>query len=151
VVAADQDDLDAGVAEPGHLPAEEEARVVVGPVAVVEVADDQDEPDLLLDRQGDEVLKRPAGRPPALLDRGPLIAVEPPVRAVEVDVRGVEELDHRGTARPEERKQKRIKRPLDAQHDTMIIPDVTSSPVRLAPFGIVPDLDYGIPKTSGSC
>ena len=98
VVAADQEDRDAGVAEPGHLLAEEEPGVVVVPVAVVEVADDQDERDLLLDRQPDEVLQRPPGRPPALLDRRPLVAVEPPLRAVEVDVGGVEELEHRGRA-----------------------------------------------------
>ena len=100
VIAADEVDPDAGVAEVGHPPGEPEARVVVLPVAVVDVAGDEDEGDLLRDRQADQVLERPTGRPADLLDGAPLIPVEPPQGAVEVDVGGVEELEHRIGARP---------------------------------------------------
>ena len=102
VVAADQEDLDAGVAEVGHPLDEPEAGVVVLPVAVVDVAGDQDEGDLLVDRQPDQVLQRPPGRPADLRRRAPLVPVEPAQGAVEVDVGGVEELEHR-TGPPSER------------------------------------------------
>ena len=74
---------------------EKEARVEVRPVAVVEVADDQNERDLLFLRQPHEVFKRMAGRQTALRDRRTFIAPQPVHRTIQMNVGRVEELEHR--------------------------------------------------------
>ena len=51
--------------EASHLRDEEESRVVVLPISVVEVTRQQDESDLLIDREAHQVLEGPLGAPPA--------------------------------------------------------------------------------------
>jgi len=91
VVARDDKDPDAFLAKPGHLVREEEPRVVVLPVAVVEVPRKQDEVDLLRSGQLDEILEGPAGSPADLLHGRTFVDLEPDERTVEMDVGGVDE------------------------------------------------------------
>ncbi len=92
VVASHEKDAEPRLAELGHLSDEEEPRRVVAPIAVVEVAREHHRIRALLDRERDEVLHRPSSRPADPVGRRPLVAVEPRERAVDVQIRGVDEL-----------------------------------------------------------
>ena len=93
MVAGDDEDGDVRFAEPVELPDEVEAGVVVAPVAIVEVARDQQEIDPTIDRQLNQPLERPAGCPSDPIDGRVLVAFEAPERTVEVDIGGVDEGD----------------------------------------------------------
>jgi hypothetical protein len=43
MIAVEQEDRDSGLREPAHLFHEKEARLVVAPIAVIEVTSDDDE------------------------------------------------------------------------------------------------------------
>src|SRR5262249_18789863 len=86
-------DVDARLTQPRHLRREEQSGVVVLPVAVVEVAGEQEEGGLLVAAEVDEVCERaPAGA----ADRGdgrPLVLLEAAHRAVEGYVGGLDEVE----------------------------------------------------------
>src|SRR5690606_20706231 len=92
VVARDDEDARAGLAQPGELRGEEEAGRVVAPVAVVDVARQQEGADVFLEAGVDERLEGAAGRAPELVDGGTLVALEAAQGAVEVQVGRVDEL-----------------------------------------------------------
>ena len=102
VISGDGDHGDAGLAEADHLRHEVEARPMVLPVSVVEVAGNQDEGHRLVDGQLHEVFQGPAAGLADLVDRGAFVALQPSQRAVQVDVGGVKEFEHgfRGKLRP---------------------------------------------------
>lgn len=57
VIAIKEEDGDIGVRQPTHLLHKEKAGLIVAPIAVIEVAGDNDEIDLLLDRLADEIVE----------------------------------------------------------------------------------------------
>ena len=90
VVAGDEEDGDAGLAQPDHLRDEEQARAEFPPIAVVQVAGDEDELDGLGEGQLDQVLQGPARGLACRLDRGALIAFQAAQGAVEVKIGGMD-------------------------------------------------------------
>jgi hypothetical protein len=92
VVAVQQIDGDARLPQPPHLPDEEQPRVEVLPVAVVDIARDHHEIDLLVDGMGDERLKSVAGGGAQTLGWRVRVGGKPPQGAVEMEVGGVDEL-----------------------------------------------------------
>ena len=59
MIAVEQEDRNLGLREPAHLANEEETGLVVAPVAVIEIAGDDDEGDLIFDRLADEIVEAP--------------------------------------------------------------------------------------------
>ena len=94
VISGDGDHGDAGLAEADHLRHEIQARPMVFPVAVVEVAGNQDEGHRLVDGQLHEVFQGPAAGLADLVDRGAFVALQAPQGAIQVDVGGVKEFEH---------------------------------------------------------
>src|SRR4051812_30965846 len=92
MVAVDDGDADAGLAEAAHLRGEEEAGAVVAPVAVVDVARDEEECGLLFEAEGDEVLEGAAGGAADLRDGRAVVAIEAREGAVDVEVGGEDQL-----------------------------------------------------------
>ena len=101
VVAADGDDLDALPQQAAELLDQELAGAPVLPVAVVEVAGEEDELDLPLEGEVDHVDDGVAGGAADALDRG--LGVQALQGAVEVQVGGVEEAEVRHGGRLPER------------------------------------------------
>ena len=99
VVALDEKDLDVGTAQAHHLGAEEQTRVEVGPVAVVQVACQQHEVHTLGQGQVDQVFQSPAGGVAQALYRRTGIAAQATQRAVDVQVGGVKETERAGGGR----------------------------------------------------
>ncbi len=91
VIAVKQEDGDLGLRQPAHLLHEEESGLVVAPIAVVEVAGDDDEIDLVLDRLTDEVLERGARGGANPFGCRALLPGQPLQGAVEMDVAGMDE------------------------------------------------------------
>jgi len=88
VVAADQE---AGAVGPPHFPGEEQASAVVAPVGIVQVAGDDDESDVLSDRQIDQVRECAARALPGHAVGHGAKAGEPEERTVQVNIGGVQE------------------------------------------------------------
>ena len=91
VVARDEVDLDPGREQRRHLRPEEQPRVVVGPVAVEDVAGQQDRVDPLLLRQRDHVRQCAPGGRPDRFDRCTRVGGQAAQRTVHVKVRGVQQ------------------------------------------------------------
>jgi len=92
VVAIDDECRNAGGGQPTHLACEEHAGVVVLPVAVVQIAGDDHEIDLLIDGRSHQVRERFASSGAQQLGRRVGIGRQPGERTVEMDVGGVDEL-----------------------------------------------------------
>gem|GEM_PF-3780836 len=90
VVALNDEHRNAGPAEPRHLLANKQAGVKVLPVAVVEIAGDQQKIDPLVDGQIHQALERAPGRATQPFQRRAVVAAQPPQRAVDVKVGGVD-------------------------------------------------------------
>ena len=95
MISGDGDHGDAGLAEADHLRHEIQARPMVLPVSVVEVAGNQDEGRRLVDGKLDEVLQGPAAGLADFVHRRAVVALQAAQRAVEVDVGRVKKLEHR--------------------------------------------------------
>ncbi len=91
MVAVKDERTDAGLGELAHLVNEEQARVEVAPVTVIKITGYDDEGDLLVDRLSDEIVKGFAGRRPDSLRRRSRVSREPYERAVDMNIRGVDE------------------------------------------------------------
>ena len=91
VVAVEQVDRNAGVIQPPHLAHEEVSGVEVLPVAVVQVARDDEEVDFQVDSLGDQVGKGIARGSAQGIDRCVLVRRQSAQGAVEMDVGGVDE------------------------------------------------------------
>ena len=91
MVAADGEDRDGRLGQPAHLGGEEQAGAEVRPVAVVNVARDQQEIDFFLDGEIDEAAEGAARGATDQLGGGRWIGLQPSQRAVEVKVGGVQE------------------------------------------------------------
>ena len=63
MIAVKQEDRNPGLREPAHLSNEKESGLIVAPIAVVEIASDNHEGDLIFDRLADEIVKAPRGLP----------------------------------------------------------------------------------------
>ncbi len=100
VVARDQVDGDVGVSQLDHLLDEEQPGVEILPVAVVEIAGDEDEGHGLIFGQVDEILQRPARGAPHFGRRGPVVAIQTAQGAIEMKIRRVDELEHHLPAGP---------------------------------------------------
>ncbi len=94
VVAADPHHLDVRVLETLHLFGEEQSRRVVTPATVEQVAGNQEKPRPLGDRELDQASEGVASRTPKLADGRPRVALEAAQGAVEMQVRGVNQLRH---------------------------------------------------------
>jgi hypothetical protein len=81
VVTGNKKDANIGLAQPGHLRGKEQARVVVLPVAVIQVADEEHKGRLLGNGQIYEVFQGPACCATDLRNRGPFIPLQAPERA----------------------------------------------------------------------
>jgi hypothetical protein len=68
--------------------------LAVLPIAIIEIARDQEEIDFLLNGQGHQILKCPAGGSTEQLRGRTLMRLQSPERAVEVGVCGVDEAEH---------------------------------------------------------
>ena len=86
VIAADREDSDAGVTQPLHLAQKKEACVVILPVAVVNIADDKYEGNLLFKGKSNEVLKRSSRRSPQFINGRTIVPLEAPQWAVQVNI-----------------------------------------------------------------
>jgi hypothetical protein len=75
VVAANEDDGNFGVGQAAHLFAKEEAGLKIFPVAVVDVAGDQHQFDLLFQCEGDQVFECAARRQTDLLHGGAFVTL----------------------------------------------------------------------------
>ena len=73
------------------MPDEEQAGLIVAPIAVIEIARDDDEGDLLFDRLADEVVERCARRGADPFGGGALLSGKSLERTVEMNVAGVNE------------------------------------------------------------
>src|SRR6266849_9548692 len=62
MIAIEQEHRDLSLRETAHLPDEEQSGLVVAPVAVIEIARDDNKGDLLFDRLAYEIIERSAGR-----------------------------------------------------------------------------------------
>src|SRR3984957_14079681 len=90
MIAVDEIYRDALFCEAAHLLDEEQPRLIIAPVSVVEIAGDDDERDFLLDRRVDQIGKGGSrGRPDSGGGR-PLLARQPFERTVEVNVAGMD-------------------------------------------------------------
>jgi hypothetical protein len=94
VVSGEEEYPDAGRAEAVHLRYQVQARVVVPPVAVEEIACDHHEGGFLCQGQPDEVFEGAAGGAAEEVHRDPLVGVEAMEGAVQVDVGCVQEGEH---------------------------------------------------------
>ena len=94
VVAANDDHRDPASRQSRHARAEVEPGLVVAPVAVVDVAGQHNERDVLSQRQIHHVVEGDPGGATDLIDRGTLVTLEAAERAVEVQIGGVKELEH---------------------------------------------------------
>ena len=94
VVAGYQIDGDTRLAEPLHLGDEEQPGVEILPIAVVQVARDQHEGDLFVHGQPHEILQRSPRRMTNLFGRRGFVAIDSSPRAVEMNIRGMNELQH---------------------------------------------------------
>ena len=90
------------LAESDHLRHEKEARPMVLPVTIVEVAGNQDEGHRLVDGNLDKIFQGPAAGLADFVDGCAFVAFQASQRAVEVDIGGVKKLEHcfRGKLRP---------------------------------------------------
>src|ERR1700730_18703912 len=61
MIAIEQENLNLCLRKPSHLPDEEQTGLVIAPVAVIEIAGDGNEGDLLFDRLAYEIIERRAG------------------------------------------------------------------------------------------
>ncbi len=95
MVASDQENGNTLIIEPDHLAAEKQSRIVVFPIAIIEIARDQEEIDLLINGQGHQILERPAGGSTEELRGRAIMRFQSPERAVEVWVCCVYEAEHR--------------------------------------------------------
>jgi len=93
VVTLHHEDADTRSVQSHHLLAEEKASVEILPVAVVDIAGEEDEGDFLLEGFVDQPLEGTAGCGAEARDRRAFIAVKAAQRAVDVEVGGVEESD----------------------------------------------------------
>ena len=91
MIAIEQEDGDIGLRQPAHLLHEEKAGLIVAPVAVIEVAGDDNEVDLVLDRLADEIIEGGAGRGANAFGRGALLPGKSLQGAVEMDIAGMDE------------------------------------------------------------
>ena len=89
VVAMEQIDGNSRPGQAAHLPDEEEAGPVVAPIAVIEVAGDDQEGDLLLDGKSHQPIQSGPGGGANGLCRGAFMSGQPGQGAVQVNVRGV--------------------------------------------------------------
>ena len=80
VIAVEQEDGNVGLRQPAHLLHEEESGLVVAPIAVIEIAGDDDEIDLVLDRLTDEAVERRARCGANPFGRGALLSGTVPSR-----------------------------------------------------------------------
>ena len=71
---------------PAHLPREEESRLIVAPVTVLEVTRDDDEGDILLNGLPDEIIECLTGSRPNAFDRSAFMPGKPSQRTVEMDI-----------------------------------------------------------------
>ena len=92
VVAAHDHDGHVRLAQARHLGDEEEARRVVLPRPVEDVAREQEHVRALLDAERDQVLERATRGSPEALHRCALVAIEAAERAVDVEVGRVDDL-----------------------------------------------------------
>ena len=95
VIAEKHENRNAGAPEATHLATEEDAGVVIAPAAIVEIAGNHHEINLLLDGTVDQLAKGVPCRVAQLRGRCIGISGESGERTVEVDVGGVNEA-HRG-------------------------------------------------------
>ena len=91
VVAVDHINGNVALAQPRHLLDEEQPGIEVAPVAVIDIAGDNDEIDRFGLRQIDHPLQGPARRPAQQIDRRAIIGRKADQRAVEMDIGGVDE------------------------------------------------------------
>ena len=93
MIAGDDEDRDLQVAQPAELAHQIKPGVVIAPIAVVEVARDQDKIDGFLDGKVDQSREGASRRSANPLDGRILIPLEPLERAIEVNIRRVDERD----------------------------------------------------------
>ncbi|MNU29789.1 hypothetical protein D3C71_182680 [compost metagenome] len=93
VIALEQKDRDAGTLQPRHLAVEEQADLVVLPVAVINVAGDDEEIDLALDRLIDKCRKGLSACLDKKLGEIGILESQPLERAAEMQVCGMDEAE----------------------------------------------------------
>jgi hypothetical protein len=89
MVSPYREDADTGIGKPGDTLNEEQTRVEIGPVSVVEVTGDGHRVDLLSQRQAHHVFEGAASSTASFLDRRAFVTVEASQRAVQVEVGAV--------------------------------------------------------------
>jgi hypothetical protein len=94
VVASNEQGLDAGFAQLGHLRGEEQAGIVILPVAVLQVTGEQHEGDLLRNGQFNEVFQGPPASAADRLDWAAIILFQASEWTIEVDICSMDELEH---------------------------------------------------------
>jgi hypothetical protein len=92
VIARHDENRNVRLRQPGDLPREKEAGVVILPVAVVDIAGDHHERHLLRDGQVDDAFQRATRGRTEPLHRRTLVSLQPVQRAIEMDVGDVQEL-----------------------------------------------------------
>ncbi len=95
MVTADQAHPDAGPLQTPHARGKVETGVVVLPVAIVEIAGNEEQLDFFLQGELDEIVEGPSGGPAQFFDGATLMAFQASQGTVEVDIGGVEKF-HRG-------------------------------------------------------
>ena len=94
VIARDEHHLDARRAQTGHLTGEEQARAVVTPIAIVEIASDDDEIHVFFEGKAHQVFKGSAGCSPNSVQGRTVVALQSHEGTVEMRVGGVNEAKH---------------------------------------------------------
>jgi hypothetical protein len=102
VVALQQEQRNAGPVQPRHLAVEEQADRRIAPLAVIDIAGDDDEGDLRLDRPGDEIGEGLAARRGEAPGHLRVLEAEAGQRAAEVQIGRVQECEsHLSTLGPD--------------------------------------------------
>ncbi len=94
MISPDHEHGNATVTSPHHLLAEEQTRVVIRLVAVVEITHDHHEGEPFHQGQVDQILNCPPCRSAALDHRGPLLTVKPALRTVKMNVGSIKKPEH---------------------------------------------------------
>lgn len=91
VVPIEQEDGNLRSVQPAHLPNEEEPCAKVPPIPIVEIPGNDDEIHLLAERVLDEVLECLAWGGADSLRDIPLLSIQSPQRAIEMDIGSMQE------------------------------------------------------------
>src|SRR3954468_2345340 len=91
VIAMEEEDWNIGMRQPAHLLHEEKSGLIIAPIAVIEVAGDYDEIDLVLDCLGNKIVERHARCGANPFGCRALLPGKPLQGAVEMDVASMNE------------------------------------------------------------